>query len=476
VDGITWRFAGDLFNQGITFFVGIVLARLLSPHDYGLLGMITILLVLTQPFINSGFSQALIRKKDCSQGDYSTVFYFNFFIGILMYAILFVVSPYISSFFNEPELIMITRVVGLIIVIDAASLIQNTIISKRLNFKLQTKISFVATVVSGVLGVYLAYNGWGVWSLVYRSIAFHSFKSILLWLGNQWKPSMIIEFGVLKELFGFSSKLLGAALLDKIYNNIYNIVIAKYFSASELGLYTRAKMFKDLASDNIAEVISSVSFPVLSTFQDDIQNLKKNYKTILTSTIFIIFPLMFALSAMSEHIILTLIGEKWKGAIIYLQLLCFVGVFYPVHAMTRSLFYALGRSGLFLKIQIVVKLMAVPAVIVGIIYGIKYMIIAMIVTGAIEYMIKAYYSGKIIGYSMSLQLMDIIPSFLLALFIGGVLVIIDNILNHSSLITLLVEIGVFVFLFFFISELFKLKEYLYIKNTVIEKLSKVKKE
>jgi len=473
VSGLTWSFAGDLIEKIIVFIVGIILARLLTPREYGLVGMVTIFIVLTQPFINSGFSQALIRKQDCTQKDFSTVFYFNLLVGLVFYVLLFFAAPLISKFFKEPQLTLLTRVIGIIIIIDAATLIQTTILTKNIDFKKQTYILVSSSLLSGGLGIFLAFSGFGVWSLVYKTIAQHAIRSALLWYKNRWVPSRVFSKTSFKEMFGFGSNLLISAILDKVYYNIYNLIIAKFFSARDLGLYSRADMFKNMASTNISNIISRVSFPVLSNLQNDPERLSANYKKILTNTMFITLILMISIAAAAEPLILTLIGEKWADAIVYLQLLCFVGIFYPLHAMTRTLLYVYGKSRLFLNLQIVSKLLTIPAIMIGIFFGIKAMIIGMIVAGAIEYFMKAYYSGKIAGYSIKEQIKDLLPIVLLALFIGAALYLILYFLEMSPLIILIVQVVTGIGLTIVISHLFKISEYIFIKSILKEKLGDI---
>lgn len=473
ISALSWSFAGNFAGQIIGFVIGIILARLLSPREYGLIGMVITFTILTQPFINSGFSQALIRKKNCTDTEFSTVFYFNLFAGIFFYAIIYLAAPYISTFFNEPELTRITRVMALIIVIDAATIIQSTILTKDVNFKLITKIGIAASIVSGIIGVVMAFNGFGVWSLVFRNMADHFIKSLLLWINNRWKPKKVFSLPALKELFGFSSKLLASAILDKVYYNIYTLVIAKYFSAKELGLFIRAKMFKDLIAQNLSEMVGNVSFPVLASIQEEPQKLKDTYKRIFTSINFIVWVALFILAAIAEPLIITLIGEQWVDSVIYLQLLCFVGVFYPVHALTKKVLFVYGRSGLFFRLQIFTKALAVPAILIGVLFGIKYMILAMILGGFIEFIVKAYFSGKFVNYSLISQIEDLVPTFLLATTIGIGLYTVGFLLNTAPIITLIILVSIGILLILGLSELFKIREYFYIKEVAISQLKKM---
>lgn len=466
ISGLKWSFAGNFANQAIGFIIGLILARLLTPREYGLIGMVTIFTILTQPFINSGFSQALIRKDKCTDQEFSSVFYFNLCAGILFYIIIFFASPYISSFFKEPELTNITRVLGLIIIIDAVTLIQVTILTRAVNFKLQTRIVIISSFTAGIIGIILAFKGLGVWALVVRTIADHLIKSGLLWIMNDWRPRGRFELTSIKQLFGFSSRILVSAIIDKVYANIYNLVIARYFSAKELGLYTRGQMFKNFAAETMTEIIGRVSFPILSSIQTDADRLRANYKTILITTQYIVSMLMLILAAIAEPLILTLIGEKWAGSVIYLQLLCFIGLLYPMHAINRNLMYVFGQSGLVLKLQIFTKLLAIPAIFVGIFCGIIPMVLVMIATSVLEMLVKTYFAGRLVNYSLIVQLKDMAPSFLLAVTTGGILFLLNLIFDTSPVLTLIIQLFTGAILVISLSEFFKIQEYFFIKKII----------
>ncbi|MDY0278650.1 MAG: oligosaccharide flippase family protein, partial [Acholeplasma sp.] len=282
------------------------------------------------------------------------------------------------------------------------------------------------------------------------------------------------SFQVLKELFGFSSKLLASDIIDKIYYNIYNLVIAKFFSARELGLYTRGQMFKNIVSESLTEVVGKVSFPVLASMQNEPNRLRANYKTILTSTQFIISIFMFVLAAIAEPLILTLIGEKWIGSVIYLQLLCFIGLLYPLHAISRNMMYVFGKSSLILKLQIFTKALAVPAILIGIFWGIIPMVLVMILTSIVEMMIKTGLAGKLVNYTLKQQLRDMSSSFFIALFIGAILVGINYYLSFSPIWILIIQLITAAALTILISEIAKNSEYKFIKQIAIEGLINVK--
>ena len=347
LNGLIWSSLDNLILLGVNFITGIVLARLLSPREFGLIGMTTIFIALGQSLADSGFGHALIRKKECTQADYSTVFFFNIAVGVFWYLLLVSLATTVATFFHEPQLKPLLPILGLGVILNTLSLIQTTLLTKRVDFKLQARISGVSSILSGVIGLVFAFKGYGVWSLVALTLSKNALNTLFLWLWNGWKPSLIFDIYSFKEMFGFGSKLLGAGLIDTAYRNIYLAVIGKYFSAIELGYYTRADAFNQLPSQNITSVIQRVSFPVLSSIREDIPKLKAGYKKLIKSTMLISFVLMIGMSAVAKPLVLALIGEKWLVSAEYLQLLCFVGMFYPLHALNLNILNVLGRSDLF---------------------------------------------------------------------------------------------------------------------------------
>lgn len=472
ISGLIWSFIDQFANLGISFIVGVILARLLSPAEFGLIGMITIFIAVSQSFINSGFSSALIRKINCTNEDYSTVFFFNLAAGIIFVLILFFSSPLIADFFNEPTLKPIVRVLSLLLLIESLTIIQRTILTKRIDFKLQARISIISSSIAGVVAISMAYSGYGVWSLVFQQLLNQGLKSLLLWLWNHWRPVLIFSKASFKELFGFGSKLLVSGLIDTLYNNIYYLIIGKFFSAQELGYYTRADNFKNIPSQGLNGIIGRVSYPVLAGMQEDKSRLKRNYQTLIRSTMFITFVLMMGMAAAAEPMIITLIGEKWRPAIVYLQMLCFVGMLYPLHALNLNMLQVSGRSDLFLKLEIIKKILAVPIILIGIYWGIKIMIAAMMINTIIAYYLNSHWSGRFIGYSIKQQVTDILPSFGIALTMGFLLFITGLLLPFNYLWKFIIEVFAGTLFILIFCELTKFRDYIYIKEIVFEKLFK----
>ena len=472
LSGLKWSFTDSFVNQGIQFIVGIILARLLSPSEFGLIGMITVFIAISQTFIDSGFTQALIRKNDCTQKDYSTVFYFNLFIGFIFYFILFFSARTISNFYNEPQLLLLVRVLGINLLINATGLIQRTILTKKINFKLQTKISIIASVLSGIIGITMAFMGWGVWSLVYKTISQNILTTLLLWFWNNWKPILIFNINSFKEMFGFGSKLLASSLIYTTCNNVYYLIIGKFFSAKELGYYTRSDQFKNLPSSNLTSIIQRVSFPVLSSIQNDPKKLKDAYQKLIKGTMYITFILMIGLAAIAKPLIITLIGTKWLPSVPYLQLLCFSGMLYPLHALNLNILNVKGRSDLFLKLEVIKTLLVIPVIIIGIFLNIKLMIIAMIGTSLIGYFLNSYWSGKLIKYPVKEQIKDIFPSFLLAAFMGIIISIPAYFLSLHHDLILFIQISLGGFIIISLSKLLKIDTYIEIRKIITERFSK----
>ena len=470
IKGLVWSFLDNFIVQGVNFVTGIILARLLSPREFGLVGIVTIFVALGQSFADSGFKEALIRKKACTQSDYSTVFFFNVLVGVAWYILLLAFAGSIARYFAQPELAVIVPVLGLGVIVDAFSIIQTTQLTKRIDFKLLTRVSSVSSIISGVLAMALAFHGFGIWSLVALTLTKNILNTLFLWLWNAWKPSWVFDVSSFKELFGFGSKMLLVGLIDTTYRNIYLAVIGKFFSAADLGYYTRADQFKQLPSQNLTTVVQRVSYPVISSIRGDVSVLKAAYKKLIKSTMFISFVLMIGLAAVAEPMVITLIGDQWLVSAEYLQLLCFGAMLYPLHALNLNMLNVQGRSDLFLRLEVIKKILSVPIIIIGINFGIKVMIIAMIVNSFVAYYLNSYWSGRFIGYSMLEQIQDILPSFMLALIVGSVVFFTGHLMAASPVITLSVQILVGACFTIGLAELTQLDSYTYMKRTVLDQI------
>lgn len=469
ISGVLWNSTGSFSSFMIEFIVGIILARLLTPEEFGLIGAITVIIVLSEVFINSGFIQAIIRKPKCNQTDYSTAFIFNIAVGGLFFLILYITAGSISAFFKNSALKPLIQVLGVGLVISSLSLIQQAKLTKQIDFKLQTNISIIAAILSGIAAIIFALMGFGVWSLVIKTLSGKTLTTIMLWYWNKWKPDLVFSIKSFKELFGFGSKLLLSGLIGTFLQNLNYIIIAKYFSPQELGYFTRAEMFKNMPSQNVSSVVTTVGYPVLASLQGDKPLMKEVFRKMFTNTFFIIAVLMVGLAATAKALVLSLIGAQWLPSVELLQLLSFVGLMYPLNSMNINILNVVGRSDLYLKLQLIVQILAIPNIIAGIFLGVKALIVGMIFISLIGYFIFNFESNKVLNYPIKEQLKDIIPSIVISILMGIIVFAIGQIIDLPSIITLIIQIISGFLIIIIISELIKLKEYVFIKETVINK-------
>ncbi|TWV15131.1 lipopolysaccharide biosynthesis protein [Bacteroidaceae bacterium HV4-6-C5C] len=471
VKGVAWSFLDNIASSGITFLIGLILARLLTPEEYGIMAMITIFIAISNSIVDSGFSSALIRKTDIKPIDYNTVFYFNLVVSFVLYCILYVLSPSISIFFKEPILIGITRVIGCILIINALAIIPRTIFVRQVDFKTQTKVSIISSVLSGVVGVGMALSGMGVWSLVGQQLARQLLNTFFLWIYCKWKPLWEFSISSFKEMFGFGSKLLLSGLLDTIYNNIYYLVIGRFYSSAQLGQYTRSEQFNSVFSSNLTSVVQRVSYPVLSSIQDEPKRIREAYRKIIRNTMLVTFACMLGLAAVAKPLIIVLIGEKWSVAASYLSIICFSGMLYPLHAINLNILQVKGRSDLFLKLEILKKIIAIIPIILGVFWGIETMLWSSFLISCIAYLMNSYYSSTLIGYSTQNQIKDLLPSFFISFFVAicmwGM-----TFLKISAFILLPLQCLLGIFLAIFIYEKMKLDEYIEIKKLLFSVLKR----
>ena len=463
IHGVIWSLIDNVSSSGVIFFVGIILARLLTPEEYGVMAMVSIFIAISNSIIDSGFSSALIRKVKVKPIEYNTVFYFNLLISLLLYICLFFISPFIALFFREPILCEVMRVIGLILIINALSIIPYTIFVREINFKTQTIISLIASVGSGVIGVWMAFSGQGVWSLVGQQLGRQCLNTLFLWFFCHWKPTVSFSMTAFKEMFGFGSKLLLSGLLDTIYKDIYYIVIGRCFSSSILGQYTRAKQFSMVFSTNLTTVVQRVSFPVLSSIQDDSIRLREAYRKVIKSTMLVSFACMLGLAAIAKPLLILLISDKWLPAVYFLQIVCFSNMLYPLHAINLNSLKVKGRSDVFLKLEVIKKVLAIFPILVGVYLGIEMMLWGSVIISVISYFLNAYYSASLINYSVYEQLKDIFPSFIVSLGVGFLMWSI-SLLSISYYLMLIIQLSTGFILAYLIYNWLRLDEFLEIKS------------
>ena len=458
VKGLGWSAVDNAARYGMQFMVGIVLARLLSPDDYGLLGLVGIVTVLCTALVNGGFTTALIRKKDATDDDYNTVFICNLGMSLLLYVVVFLCAPLIAGFFEREELTPLVRVSSLGLIIGALGMVQQTRLTKRIDFKTQTKITIAATAVSGILGIGMALTGFGVWALVAQQLISQIISTILLYIYNRWLPCLRFSIESFHELFGFGWKMMVSILLDAVWKELNQVVVGKFYNPATLGQYTRAKHYAQLFSQNLTAVMERVTYPVLSSIQDDKERMVSVYRRMIRTSMFITTVALFSLSAVSEPLIYCMIGPKWHEASTYLPLICITYSLYPLHAINLNMLQVQGRSDLFLGLEVIKKIITLAPLFIGAFIGIIPMLLTNMVVGIIAYFLNSHYSGRLLGYSSWMQLRDIAPSYALATSIA-LSVWFLKFLPLSYWIVLPMQIAVGATVFFACCKLFKMNEY-----------------
>ena len=413
--GLLWSSLERFSVQGIQFLVMIIIARVLSPKDYGLVGMLAIFLAISQSLIDGGFSQALIRKQDRTEMDNCTVFYFNIIVGFLLYAILFFIAPYVADFYNENQLKVLLRAMGVIVIFNSLTVVQRAIFTIELDFKTQAKASLTSAILTGGIGIYLVYHGFGVWTLAIQQILSSLLNTILLWYYSTWRPKFLYSWKSFNVLFSFGSKLLGVSIIDTTFNNIYSLVIGKVFSATTLGYYSRATNFSEMPSSNVTGILQRVTYPVLCKFQDDDVKLADAYRKFLRLAAYIVFPLMCLLAAVSRPFINLVLGAKWDYCYVLLIPICFNMMWYPIHAINLNLLQVKGRSDLFLKLEIIKKIILIVSILISIHFGVLFMCYMQILTCFISLYLNCYYSGAFINVGFIKQMKDLLGILLLSL-------------------------------------------------------------
>ena len=467
VKGTFWSAADAFLGQGVSFFVGLVLARLLNPEEYGLIGIVTIFTTIMLGIVDSGFSNALIRKQDVTDKDYNTLFFFNLIVSVILFVLLFACAPYIALFFERPQLVGLVRVMGVLLLLQALSIVQNTILTKRIDFKTKTKASVISAILSGVLGIVMAFAGFGVWSLVAQQLSRQLIYTVCLWIYNKWLPRLSFDIQSLHYMWGFGWKLMVSGLLDRIWNQMYQVVVGKFYTPATLGQYSRAKEYASIFSLNLTSIVQRVSFPVLSEIQSEKERMVFGYRRIIKITMFMTAVLMISMGAIAEPLIYCLIGPQWHEAATYLPLICVSMSIYPLHAINLNMLQIQGRSDIFLILEIVKKVIAIGPLCLGIFVSIYWMLIGSIILGFISFFLNSYYTGKELGYTSWMQLMDVAPSYGLS-FLIALCVFFFKYLPVSYFVVLPIQILVGVFVFFFFCETSKMEEYIEVKSIVIQ--------
>jgi O-antigen/teichoic acid export membrane protein len=415
IKGLQWSFVDKFGKLGGQFIIGLILARLLSPADFGLVGMITIFIVIGESLTNSGFGQALIQKKDADSVDFSTVFYFNIFASVLIYLLVYLGSPFIADFYHEPQLVLITKVISLTFVINAFGLVHLTYLEKKLDFKAPALIGVISVVVSGTISIILAYKGFGVWALVVHTVLRSIIATLLFWKISYWKPLLQFSMSSLKGLFSYGYNILVAGLIDSFFRNIYFLIIGRFFSAQSLGYYTRAVSFNDMPVMTITGLVQNVTYSVFSSIQDDNNKIIAGYTKVIRGLLAVVLPLMVIVFITSKPLISIVLGEKWLPVVPYLKLMALYGWIYVIQTINNQIITVKGRSDYYLHIKIIDKTLIVISIFLTFKYGIMAMIYGHMAATIVTYLAGNIYLNKIINIPLSYQLKNIFPFFVSAL-------------------------------------------------------------
>ena len=431
--GLYWSFFNQFSNYGMQFCVGIVMARLLSPSDYGITALPGVFLAIAAVFQDSGMAGALIRKPEIEEKDYSTLFLYSIGMGILMYAALFFASPYIASYFETPVLIPLVRVTALTFLWGPITTVQYVFLKRKLDFKTPTKISIATKIFSAIVGITMAYMGYGLWALVISGVLSGFLNLILIVWAVRWYPRTGWSNESFKYLWGYGNKMLASSLLETAYSNITPLFVAKYYSPADLGVYNRARNYAIMPSQNVTGVIQNVTFPVLSKMQDDDESLARNYRRMLKTTAFVVFPLMMLLAGLARPLIITMITAKWEACIILLQLLCFSLMWYPIHSINLNLLQVKGRTDLFFRLEVIKKIIGLSILVVTLPLGLVVFCIGGIISSLVCLAVNTYYTGKLINVGYLKQMRDLFPTLLLSLVLFGVILVINQFISNYLL-------------------------------------------
>lgn len=458
-----WRFAERCGAQLVTFIVSIVLARILSPSDYGTIALVTVFTTILQVFIDSGLSTALIQKKDADDLDFSSVFYFNFIVCLILYIIMFVSAPCIADFYKDSNLITIIRVISLTLIISGVKGVQQSYVSRNMLFKRFFFSTLGGTIFSAVLGIIMAYAGFGVWAIVFQQLSNNAIDTLILWITVKWRPIKKFSWIRLKHLLSFGWKMLASSLLDTVYNNLRNMIIGKLYTSADLAFYNQGDKFPKLIVTNINTSIDSVLLPTMSNEQDNHVRVKDMTRRAIKISTYIMAPLMIGLAFCARPIVQLVLTDKWLPCVPYLQIFCVSYLFWPIHTANLNAIKAMGRSDLFLKIEIIKKFIGMILLIITMNISVMAMAYSLLISGLISQIINSWPNRYLLKYSYIDQIKDILPNIVIALIMGGFVYFISY-LNLPILVSLVVKILSGGIIYLILSILTKNDSFIYLIN------------
>ena len=458
-----WRFAERCGAQLVTFIVSIVLARILTPSDYGTIALVTVFTTILQVFIDSGLSTALIQKKDADDLDFSSVFYFNFVICIILYLIMFVSAPFIADFYKDSSLVSIVRVISLTLIISGVKGVQQSYVSRHMLFKRFFFSTLGGTIFSAILGIIMAYAGFGVWAIVFQQLSNNAIDTLILWITVKWRPIKKFSWSRLKNLLSFGWKMLASSLLDTVYNNLRNMIIGKLYTSADLAFYNQGDKFPKLIVTNINTSIDSVLLPTMSNEQDNHVRVKDMTRRAIKISTYIMAPLMIGLAFCAKPIVQIVLTDKWLPCVTYLQIFCISYLFWPIHTANLNAIKAMGRSDLFLKLEVIKKFMGMILLLITMNISVMAMAYSLLISGLISQVINSWPNRYLLKYSYIDQIKDILPNIVMALIMGGFVYFISY-LNLPILVSLVVQILSGGIIYLILSILTKNDSFIYLIN------------
>ena len=460
-----WRFAERCGAQLVTFIVSVVLARILAPEDYGKIALITVFTTIMQVFVDSGLGTALIQKKDADDLDFSSVFYFNFIVCLVLYSFMFMAAPYIAGFYDDNSLTPIIRVISLTIVISGVKGIQQSYVSRNMLFKRFFYATLGGTIFSAFLGIGLAYAGLGVWAIVAQQLSNTAIDTLILWLTVKWRPKKMFSWERLKGLLSFGWKMLASSLLDTIYNNIRSLIIGKMYSSSDLAFYDQGQKFPSVIVTNINTSIDSVLLPTMASAQDDASRVKAMTRRAIKTSTYIMAPLMMGLAFCAEPIVQLVLTDKWLPCVPFLRIFCITYMFYPIHTANLNAIKAMGRSDLFLLLEIAKKVVGIVLLLSTMWFGVMAMAYSLLISSVLSQIINSWPNRKLLDYGYLEQLKDILPGIVLAVLMGGCVNLI-NLLGLSNAVALLIQIPLGAIIYIAASALLHLESFEYLMGMI----------
>ena len=471
ISGMIWNGIQQFGSMLLSFIANLILARLLTPDDFGCIGMIMVFIAVANIFVDGGFGAALIQKRNPTQEDYSTIFYWNLVLSIFLFFVLYLLAPYIAGFYKISFLSSILRVLGCVLIINAFSVIQTNILIKQLNFKRLAQINIVASIVGIILGVSCAFVGLGIWSLVVQILTISFVRAVLFWVINRWYPCMVFSRKSFIELLGFGGLMLLSNVAETISNNIQSLIIGRFFSAKDLGFYTQAKKLEEVPVNGLAQVVDQVTFPVFSSIRKDSDDLKQNVKKTMKAITFFNFPLMVVLIVIAYPLFNILYTEKWNAAVPYFQILCIEAMFFTLNTTNTNIFKSIGRSDVYFYVQLIKRIVGIVIILIGLKFGVWGIMWSLVLNSYLYFFINSIVTGWVIHYGLIEQIKDVVLNYLLAILVGLVTYYLTRIIDVCDVFLLMMQVGIYVLLYLGLAYCLKLEGgkiyYAIIKNKII---------